>query len=79
MTRFHFLFACTLALGAIATANAASPLPIPPAQAPSTSDAALAAKCKAASFARRPAGQMATTIRDMQIKRCIKNHGVLLD
>jgi hypothetical protein len=71
------LAAALLAVGALATAHAASSLPIPP--APSTSDAAFAARCKAASFARRPAGRMATTIRDQQIKRCIKNHGVLLD
>jgi len=71
------LVGALLAAGTIATARAASPLPIP--RAPSASDAALAAKCKAASFARRPAGQMATTMRDMQIKRCIKNGGVLID
>jgi hypothetical protein len=68
-----------LAATAVATVDAASPLAIPPAQAPSTSDAAYAARCKVASFARRPAGQMATTMRDQQIKRCIKNRGVLLD
>jgi hypothetical protein len=76
MTRFRYLSICMLAL-ALAMARAASPLPLP--TAPSANDAALAAKCKAASFARRPAGQMATTMRDQQIKRCIKNRGVLLD
>ena len=34
-------------------------------------------KCKAASFARRPAGTMASTMRDVEIKRCIKNGGAL--
>jgi hypothetical protein len=71
------LAAALFAVGVFATAHAASPLPIP--QAPSAGDVALAAKCKAASFARRPAGRMATTMRDMQIKRCIKSGGVLLD
>jgi hypothetical protein len=47
-------------------------------QAASASDeATLAAKCKAASYARRPAGQMATTMRELQIQRCIKNRGYL--
>ena len=51
---------------------------LPPKQpAPSQSDMALAAKCKAASYARRPAGQMATTMRELQIKRCISNNGFL--
>jgi hypothetical protein len=45
--------------------------------APAPTDAVLAAKCKAASYARRPAGQMATTMRDLQIQRCIKNKGFL--
>ncbi len=44
---------------------------------PLSPEAVLAAKCKAASFARRPAGQMATTMRELQIKRCIKNNGFL--
>lgn len=34
-------------------------------------------KCKALSFARRPAGTMATTMRDEEIKRCVKNGGQL--
>jgi hypothetical protein len=37
----------------------------------------MAAKCKAASYARQPAGQMATTMRTMQIERCIKNNGFI--
>ena len=77
VTRCRFLLVCILAAGALTTARAAPPLPLP--TAPSATDATLAAKCKAASFARRPAGQMATTMRDMQIKRCIKNHGILID
>ena len=44
---------------------------------PQSPEAVLAAKCRAASFARRPAGEMATTMREMQIKRCIKNNGFL--
>ena len=35
----------------------------------------LAAKCKAASYARRPAGQMATTMRAMQIERLANPKG----
>ena len=38
---------------------------------------ALQEKCKAASFARRPAGTMATSMRDDEIKRCIKAGGQL--
>jgi hypothetical protein len=60
---------------AVATTAAAQAVPLAP--PPATSDAAIAAKCKADSFARRPAGQMATTMRDFQIKRCIKNRGFL--
>ena len=53
-------------------------IPAPQPQAPSAQDdPVLAAKCKAASYARRPAGQMATTMRVMQIERCIKNKGFL--
>ena len=46
---------------------------------PLSPDAQIAAKCKAASFKRHPAGQMATTMRDMQIQRCIKNKGTFID
>ena len=65
------LLASAFALGiAGASAQVARPTaPMP--------EAVLAAKCKAASFARRPPGQMATTMREMQIKRCIKNNGFL--
>jgi hypothetical protein len=48
-----------------------------PLTTPLTPEAALAAKCKADSYARRPAGQMATTMRELQIQRCIKNKGFL--
>jgi hypothetical protein len=66
---------CAFLLAASAPAQAQM---LPPKQpAPSQSDMALAAKCKAASYARRPAGQMATTMRDLQIKRCISNKGFL--
>ena len=61
------LLACAVLLGAAgASAQVAHPSPTSP-------EAILAAKCKAASFARRPAGEMATTMRELQIKRCIKN------
>jgi hypothetical protein len=36
-----------------------------------------AAKCKAASFARRGPGMMATTMRELEIDRCVKNKGRL--
>jgi hypothetical protein len=53
-------------------------MPAPQPQAPSApEDPVLAARCKAASYARRPAGQMANTMRAMQIERCIKNKGFL--
>ena len=67
MLKLLRLLACTVLLGATgAAAQVAHPSPTSP-------EAVLAAKCKAASFARRPAGQMATTMRDFEIKRCIKN------
>jgi hypothetical protein len=66
------LLMCAFVLVAAAASAHAVPL-----TTPLTPEAALAAKCKAASFARRPAGQMATTMRDLQIQRCIKNKGYL--
>jgi hypothetical protein len=66
------LLVCVLVAGVVAPAHAVQ---LPPAPAPN--DAVLAAKCKAASYARRPPGQMATTMREMQIQRCIKNKGFL--
>ena len=66
------LVACALLAGVVAPAQAVQ---LPP--APALSEAQLAAKCKAASYARRPPGQMATTMRELQIERCIKNKGFL--
>ena len=64
------LLVCVLVACAVLPARAAQP-------APALTDAQLAAKCKKASFARRPPGQMSTTMRDLQIERCIKNKGFL--
>jgi hypothetical protein len=36
-----------------------------------------AAKCKAASFARRGPGTWSTAMRDAEIQRCIRNKGFL--
>jgi hypothetical protein len=69
------LLACTLIAAAIAAASAAPPMAVP--KGPSPAEIALQAKCKAASFARRPAGQMAPTMRDYEIKLCMKSGGVL--
>jgi len=66
------LLACVLLTCAIVPARAAQPVP-----APTLTEAQLAAKCKKASFARYPPGQMATTMRELQIERCIKNKGLL--
>ena len=66
------LLVCTVLASAVASAGAVQ---LPP--APALTEAQLAAKCKAASFARRPPGQMSTTMRDMQIQRCINNKGFL--
>jgi hypothetical protein len=63
---------------AMAAAQSAPSLPPMP-TAPTSGDAVLAARCKAMSFARRPAGQMASTMRNMQIARCVKNKGLLTD
>ena len=75
MTPLRCLLVCTLIAGTVAAARANPPIPVP--QAPSATEVAVAAKCKAASFARHPAGRMATTMRDFEIKRCIKAGGVL--
>ena len=75
MTTSRRFLICMLILVASTAVRAAPPIPVP--QAPSATEVAIAAKCKAASFARRPAGQMATTMRDFEIKRCIKAGGVL--
>jgi len=60
------------ALVASAPAHAAQ---VPP--APVLTEAQIAAKCKAAWFARHPAGQMSKTMREFAIERCIKNKGFL--
>ncbi len=70
------LLACLLVLIA-ASGSAQVVAQVARPTAPMTPEAALAAKCRAASFARRPAGQMATTMRELQIQRCIKNNGFL--
>jgi hypothetical protein len=69
MTMLPRLLVCVLVVGAAAPVHGA----------PVTQDTSLAVKCRAASFARRPPGQMAKTLRDMQIQRCIKNNGMLVD
>ncbi len=65
------LLACTLLAGAVP----ARAVQLPP--APALTEAQLAAKCKAASFARNPPGQQSRTMREMAIDRCIKNKGFL--
>ncbi len=77
MIRSHRLLVCASVLGFAAIA--AAPAGAVPLTQPLSPDAQIAAKCKAASFRRHPAGQMATTMRDMQIQRCIKNKGTFLD
>jgi hypothetical protein len=69
------LLICTLIAAGLAAAHAASPMAVP--KGPTPAQLALQAKCKAASFARRPAGQMAPTMRDYEIKLCMKSGGVL--
>ena len=66
------LAVCAVTACVVAPAHAVQ---LPP--APALSEAQLAAKCKAASFARHPPGQMSTTMRELQIERCIKNKGFL--
>ena len=44
---------------------------------PALTDAQLAARCKAKSFARHPPGTMSNTMREMAIDRCVKNKGFL--
>jgi hypothetical protein len=74
MTLSLRLLAGTLIAASLAAAHAA-PIPVP--KGPTPAEVALQAKCKAASFARRPAGQMAPTMRDYEIKLCMKSGGVL--
>jgi hypothetical protein len=75
MTTLRSLLVCTFVAAAVTAAQAAPPIPVP--KGPSPQEVAIGAKCKAASFVRHPAGQMATTMRDFEIKRCIKSGGVL--
>ena len=70
---------CLLAVALAVPAASAGPQIAPPTSSQNTGDPALTARCKAMSFARRPPGQMATTIRNLQIERCVKNKGVLVD
>jgi hypothetical protein len=69
------LLACTLIAVCVAAAHAAPPIPVP--KGPTAAEISLQAKCKAASFARRPAGQMSPTMRNYEIKLCMKSGGVL--
>lgn len=75
MTSSRRLIVCTLIAASMAAAYAAPPMQVP--KGPTAAEISLQAKCKAASFARHPAGQMATTMRDFEIKRCMKAGGVL--
>jgi hypothetical protein len=82
MKMIFLLLLCAGVLGFAAPVRAAGTLGgAPPAPQPqpgsAETDPVMAAKCKAASYARRPAGQMSTTMRVMQIDRCIKNKGFL--
>jgi hypothetical protein len=66
------LMLCALLWGVAMSAHAAQPTP-----APALTEAQIAAKCKAASFARNPPGQVSKTMRELAIERCIKNKGFL--
>jgi hypothetical protein len=66
------LLACALLASAVAPAHAVQPAP-----APALTEAQIAARCKARSFARHPPGTLSTTMRQMGIDRCIKNKGFL--
>jgi hypothetical protein len=66
------LLVCTVVASAVVPALAVQ---LPP--APALTEAQIAAKCKAASFARNPPGQVSKTMRELAIERCIKNKGFL--
>jgi hypothetical protein len=66
------LLVCALVASAAVPAHAAQPPP-----APALTEAQITARCKAASFARNPPGQMSKTMRELAIERCIKNKGFL--
>jgi hypothetical protein len=71
-TRTH-LFAVVSVLVVVLAAGA-----IIPASADFTTEQRFyAAKCKAASFARRGPGTLSTAMRNAEIQRCIKNKGFL--
>ena len=77
MILLHRLLVCvSFASFAIVAGAPARAVPL---TQPLSPDAQVAAKCKAASFKLHPAGQMASTMRDMQIARCIKNKGAFLN
>jgi hypothetical protein len=59
----------------LASAAPAHAVQLPP--APALTEAQLTAKCKAASFARNPPGQLSKTMRELAIERCVKNKGFL--
>jgi hypothetical protein len=66
------LLVCAIVAGAFVPARAVQ---LPP--APALTEAQIAAKCKAASFARNPPGQLSKTMRELAIDRCVKNKGFL--
>jgi hypothetical protein len=66
------LLVCAVVASAAVPAHAVQ---LPP--APALTEAQIAAKCKAASFARNPPGQMSKTMRELAIERCTKNKGFL--
>jgi hypothetical protein len=66
------LLVCALVASAAVPAHAVQ---LPP--APALTEAQIAARCKAASFARNPPGQMSKTMRELAIERCTKNKGFL--
>jgi hypothetical protein len=66
------LLVCSLVASAVVPAGAVQLRP-----APALTEAQLAAKCTAASYARNPPGQLSKTMRELAIERCIKNKGFL--
>ena len=72
MSKAFRLAVCAVLAGAVAPAHAVQ---LPPQRA--LSDAQLAARCKAKSFARHPPGAMSNTMRELAIDRCVKNKGFL--
>ena len=71
--RIHVrLLVCAFVASAAVPAHAVQLAP-----APALTEAQITAKCKAASFARNPPGQVSKTMRELAIDRCIKNKGFL--